>query len=104
MEIYLFILVECLRSLIWKMKCIVAFQLMYSLASLLISIFGSVFAHPALASFLEWVVAWAPGAAWASCLSVLLPAPPAWPESHSHHCRRTSVSSLGDETWLALRE
>lgn len=37
MEIYLLILVECL---IWKMKCIVAFQLMHSLASLLISIFG----------------------------------------------------------------
>lgn len=102
MKMYLFILVECLKGLIWMMKCIVAFQLMHSLVSLLISIFGSVFNRLALASFLEWVTAWTPGAAWASCPSMLLPAQPAWPESHSHHCRRTSVSNLGDETWLEL--
>ena len=57
MKIYDFILVGCLRCLIWRMKCTLTFPLMQSLASLPISAFGLVFAHQALASFLGEVTA-----------------------------------------------
>lgn len=53
MKISVFIVVECLRCLIWTMKCILTFQLMHNPPSLLTIIFRSIFAHWALAVFLE---------------------------------------------------